>query len=258
MATRWLFLRGLVRETRHWGEFPTRFSEALKERVPTGAPLLLDLPGMGTERDRPVPPTVSGFVDDLRTRLEGERAADTRFALFAVSLGGMVALDWLSRFPDDFERAVIVNTSAGDLSSPFERFHPRNYLSIARALLSSGAERERHILGFTANSPALDRDAIAAQHASYAMERPMRTPVFVGQLRAAMKSRTPERLLVPALFLASRADRLVDCTCSERIAAKLEAPLRLHDSAGHDLPLDDPEWVIGQVASWMSAGEIAA
>jgi hypothetical protein len=27
--------------------------------------------------------------------------------------------------------------------------------------------------------------------------------------------------------------------------------LREHPTAGHDLPLDDPDWVIGEIAQWL-------
>ena len=53
------------------------------------------------------------------------------------------------------------------------------------------------------------------------------------------------------LLLASQNDRLVSCQCSQTIARAWGVPLRMHPSAGHDLPLDDAQWVIGQVRSWM-------
>lgn len=246
---RWLFLRGLVREARHWGRFPEQFCQTLYG-ADSAAPIFLDLPGMGTEANRPVPPDVSGFVDDLRRRFQDLPVGEEPVGLFAVSLGGMVALNWLSRFPQDFSRAVIVNTSAGDLSAPFERFHPRTYPRILKAILSSGKEREMAILSFTSNNVELNHEEIAVRHAAYAREIPAKIPVLFRQIRAGMSSRTPERIEVPTLFLASREDRLVDWTCSKRIAERLGAPLQVHGTAGHDLPLDEPDWTIGCVRSF--------
>ena len=246
---RWLFLRGLVREARHWGDFPQRFCASIygDDAAP---PIFLDLPGMGTEANASVPPDVSGFVDDLRRRFEATVRKGEPLGIFAVSLGGMVALNWLSRFPQDFSRAVIVNTSAGDLSAPFERFHPRTYPSILRAIFSEGKAREMEILSFTSNNNEVNHDQIADRHAGYAREIPARVPVLFRQIRAGMTSRTPERIDVPTLFLASRADRLVDWTCSQRIAERVAAPLEIHESAGHDLPLDEPQWVIDRVRAF--------
>lgn len=255
---RWLFLRGLVREARHWGDFPERFCASLADLGVAGPPLTLDLPGMGTECGKPIPATVSGFVDDMRARLAAQRAPEEPLALFAVSLGGMVALDWLSRFPADFGRAVIVGTSAGDLSTPLQRFHPRNYPRILRALRATPEERERIILQITSNRSDEGLAAIAARHALYARERPSGPPVLFAQLRAGMRSRTPERLSVPTLFLASRGDRLVDWRCSERIASRFSAPLRLHESAGHDLPLDAPDWILSEVRAFVTGAAVGA
>jgi pimeloyl-ACP methyl ester carboxylesterase len=52
------------------------------------------------------------------------------------------------------------------------------------------------------------------------------------------------------LVLASLGDRLVSPGCSRRIASRWALPIRLHPTAGHDLPLDDPEWVVQQVLGW--------
>jgi len=45
-------------------------------------------------------------------------------------------------------------------------------------------------------------------------------------------------------------DRLVDARCSERLAQAWQVELHTHPDAGHDLPLDDGEWVARQVAQW--------
>lgn len=211
---------------------------------------------MGTERGTDVPPTTAGFVDRLRGALQAHRETEENpsdFGIFAVSLGGMVALNWLSRFPQDFTRAVIVNTSAGDLSSPFERFHPRNYGQILRAVVAGAEAREQTILQITSNRQDPEIGEIARRHAGYAREHPTPVRVFRDQIRAAIRSQTPSRLEVPTLFLASTADRLVDASCSSRIAERLGQEIRLHDAAGHDLPLDAPEWIMESVSDWMKS-----
>jgi len=52
------------------------------------------------------------------------------------------------------------------------------------------------------------------------------------------------------LLLAGVGDELVDPVCSRRLAEQWGVELRLHPSAGHDLPLDAADWVIAQVAAW--------
>jgi pimeloyl-ACP methyl ester carboxylesterase len=55
---------------------------------------------------------------------------------------------------------------------------------------------------------------------------------------------------IPILVLTSTEDRLVDPACSRALAAHLGAPVREHPTAGHDLPLDDPDWVVDRIREW--------
>ena len=147
---RWLLLRGLVREQRHWLGFPAYFAAHVQS--PDGAPttvITLDLPGFGSENDAPVPRTIAGFVDDLRERLRRSIDAGERCGIFGVSLGGMVALNWLERFPDDLAAGVIVNSSLADLSPPWERIRAANWPRVLLAPLLPLRARERMLLGMT-------------------------------------------------------------------------------------------------------------
>lgn len=253
---RWLLLRGLVREQRHWLDFPATFAASV--RSPDGRPtttVTLDLPGFGTEHATPVPPTVAGFVDLLRQRWSALGDGDQPAGIFAVSLGGMVALDWLARFPGDFAAGVIVNSSLADLSPPWQRMLPHNWPRVFVAPLLPVRRRERMLLGMTRHRGDLDRDA--DRYAAIAAATKPRRASAAGQLRAAMRMRCPTRIDVPALVLTARGDRLVSWRCSEAIADRLDLPLRVHDgtgaqAAGHDLPLDAPEWVCAQITEWLA------
>ena len=253
---RWLLLRGLVREQRHWLDFPERFAASV--RGPDGratSTVLLDLPGFGSENDGPVPGTVAGFVEDLRARLRRVVDPAEPCGIFAVSLGGMVALEWLSRHPQDFAAGVIVNSSLADLSRPWERMRIGSWPRVVLAPLLSVRARERMLLGMTRHQGDLE-DAADRYAAIAAATTPKRAHA-AGQLRAALRMRCPERIDVPALVLTSRGDRLVSWRCSARIAERLALPLRVHegqgrDAAGHDLPLDAPDWVCAQINAWLA------
>jgi alpha-beta hydrolase superfamily lysophospholipase len=217
--------------------------------------VLLDLPGFGSENDRRVPATVAGFVDDLRVRLHRAVAPGEPCGIFAVSLGGMVALEWLARYPEDFAAGVVVNSSLADLSRPWQRMRIVNWPRVVVAPLLAVRARERLLLGMTRHQGDLERDA--DRYAAIAAATPPRRANAAGQLRAALRMRCPARVTVPTLVLASRGDRLVSWRCSERIAERLDLSLRLHegrggDAAGHDLPLDAPEWVCAQVNAWLA------
>lgn len=251
---KWVLLRGLVREQRHWLDFPSHFAANVKS--PGGAPtevILLDLPGFGTENDAVVPATVDGFVDDVRARLRKVVPGDEKVGLFAVSLGGMVALTWLARYPQDVVGGVIVNSSMGDLSPAWLRMRPANWPRIARAPFMNARARERMLLGMTRHQGNLDKDA--DRYAAIAASTVPKKKNFVGQLKAALTVKSPGKLAVPALVLASTGDDLVSWRCSEAIASRVGATLKLHDgagdkAAGHDLPVDDPAWVCARVNEW--------
>jgi pimeloyl-ACP methyl ester carboxylesterase len=241
----WLLLRGLVRERRHWGDFPERLAARTGDRV-----LTLDLPGVGTERGRPSPTTIAGIVADIRERWLEQRG-DGPWRLMAPSLGGMITLAWAEAHPEDFEGVCVCNTSARDLVGVFERFSPAALWTVLRALPSSGATREAHILSLVANTP----DAIghAPAFAAYSAEAPIGVDVLWRQLWAASRAVAPKALSTPLLVLASEGDRLCSPRASRVLAERLGAALHLHPSAGHDLPLDDPEWVVERLAGWVPA-----
>jgi pimeloyl-ACP methyl ester carboxylesterase len=242
-----LMLRGLAREKRHWGTFPRMFAERLGAQVHT-----LDLAGFGTESARLSPTSIQAITDDTRARFLAERPpGDGPWMLLAISLGGMVALDWAARFPADFNRVVVINTSSA-LSSPFRRFRPGNYPRIVRAITATDAlDRERSILKITVNRTDLDREAIAREWAAWAQERRPQHASFARQLYAATRSKLPKKIEIPVLVLASTADRLVSYRCSERIARALDAKLALHHAGGHDLSIDAPEWLCDESARFI-------
>ena len=110
--------------------------------------------------------------------------------------------------------------------------------------------RERRVLAMTSASPDRHPQAIA-QWTAIAQDRPVSAGNVVRQLAAAARYRQPgTRPAVPVLLLASARDQLVSPRCSLRLASLWAVPLVLHLQAGHDLPLDDPEWVVDQIRRW--------
>jgi len=248
---RWLLLRGLIRESRHWLDFPNEFRARV--RSPDGKPtevIFVDLPGFGTQNDAIVPDTVPEFVGDMRRRLRQQVPEGEQIGIVAVSLGGMVALNWLASFPQDFACGVIINSSLGDVSPVWHRMRPQNWPNILRAPLMSAPARERMLLSMTRQQGDLDKDA--ARYAEIARLTVPKSKNALAQLRAAIKVKSPTSISVPTLVLASLGDELVSWRCSEAIANRLSLPLKLHealgaDAAGHDLPVDQPAWVCDRI-----------
>lgn len=244
----WLMLRGLAREKRHFGDFPSTFERLL----PGQRAFPMDLVGFGALSETPVPWTLAEIVIELRARFIQERPVEGPWSIFAISLGGMVALEWASRYPQDFQRVVVANTSAGNMSRVWERFMPAIWPKLPGLVLGDPLNRERTILDITVNSP-IDKPALAVRWRAWFDERQPRRRAFVRQIVAAARSSLPEKIEPPLMVMTSKADRLVSWKCSERIATKLGARLEVHEEAGHDLSLDAPEWICERIAAWSPA-----
>lgn len=259
----WLLLRGLAREAWHWGDFPQKLQHELNAKEV----LCLDHPGIGTARDERSPFTIAKIVANLRHRwlqhlaksqenTDNANAHLGTWAILGQSLGGMVAIDWCHKYPQDFQTVVVINTSAANVSPPFKRFAFKALPKALRIFLSDNPlVRESITLALSSNSAGL-KEKLLPKWAEHAAQNQIKRAVFVTQLWAAVRYRLPPKLATPLLLLTSKNDRLVDTHCSSAIAAKLNAPICSHDLAGHDLAFDDPEWIIERIKQYLSAAEV--
>lgn len=243
----WVLLRGLVREQRHWEQFPA----LLAAQLPGDRVLCLDLKGNGLHWQEASPCSIGAMLEGVRTDL-AIAGVTGPVSLLALSLGAMTAFEWMSRYPQEIERAVLLNTSLAAFSPFWHRLRPENYGRIVRAVLPGGGHerRERIILEITTNLVA-DREPYVRRWAGYAAERPVSLRNNLAQLLAAARYRAPANPpCCPVLLLNGAGDRLVNPRCSQRIADIFQLPLVRHPAAGHDLTLDAGAWVAQQVATF--------
>jgi len=241
---KWFFLRGLVRESGHWSGFLENFNHAFPDReaVP------LDLPGNGPKFRETSPLSIAATVESVRADFLNQRG-DSNY-LFAISLGAMVGIQWLSSYPGDLKGAVLVNTSLRGLSPLHHRLRPANYGTILKSMASNSLSfREKCILKITSrrseNFARLEKEWTEIQE-----KRPVSRRNAIRQLLAAMRFRPPqEKPAAKILLLNSEADGLVSPACSRAIAHHWNVPLRTNPDAGHDLTLDEPSWVLEQLKS---------
>lgn len=252
-VTTWVLLRGLAREARHWGEFPALLKGMLP---PEDEVLALDLPGNGSRWRERSPASVEAMTRAVRMQLR-QCGARAPVVLVALSLGGMVALDWALRHPDEVRGCVLVNSSVRGLAAPWERLQPRALAELLLLALRPDAHaREHAVLRLTSNAPV--PAALVAAWAGHARSAPVARANMLRQLWAAARFRAPrEAPSVPLLLLASTQDRLASVRCSRAMARAWQAPLVEHPAAGHDLALDDPPWLAREIVRWMD-GRAAA
>lgn len=241
----WILLRGLTRESAHWGAFPA----LLRERVAPAEVLTLDLPGTGDSLHLASPARIDANVAACRARLAALGIAPP-YRLVAMSLGAMVAIDWAQRHGDELACCVLINTSLRSLSPWHRRLRPASYGALLRVLLDAQARRrERTIWRLTSSRPP--DDAVIAHWADIRRSRPVSAPNALRQLIAAARFRAaPHAPPVPVLVVAGDGDALVDPRCSSSLAQRWQAPLARHPTAGHDLALDDGPWLADRIAAW--------
>jgi pimeloyl-ACP methyl ester carboxylesterase len=245
----WILLRGLTRESRHWGDFPRHLGEVLG-----GAPVVcLDLPGNGRRNRLVSPHRVEAMADFCHAEL-GNLGVAAPCRVLAMSLGAMVAVAWAQRHPNDVAAAVLVSTSLRPFSPIHQRLRPANYPRLLRLLCGRPDDRalETAILAMTTRQVP-EPQAVVEQWLLWRRENPVSPRNALRQLMAA--ARYPAPLHSPIdrlLLLAGAGDTLVDSRCSKTLAGQWQANLAIHPAAGHDLPLDDESWVLTRIQEWLA------
>ena len=245
----WVFLRGLTREARHWGNFPAKF----RAEIPDADIVTPDLPGNGQLNHLASPIQVREMVEYCREQLS-RRSVAPPYHLLGISLGAMVAVDWASRHPRELLPCVLINTSLRPFSPFYQRLKPRNYLRLL-GLATRGGDAEKIERGVFRMTSTLEKSpaGVIENWISYRKQFPVTRANALRQLLAAARYRAPiTRPAVPLLILAAARDGLVSPQCSQRLASLWDAKLAVHPEAGHDLPLDDGVWVARQAREWLA------
>ncbi len=246
----WIFLRGLTRESRHWGHFPEIFVREISDaQVHTP-----DLAGNGSQNAQKSPLHVEDMAERIRTQLIGDGILPPYY-LLAMSLGAMVATSWAAHHPEEIRGCVLINTSMAPFSSFYRRLKPANYPRLLRLALPGTCDRdcERAILELT-SSQVIHPAEVLDSWVAYRREYPVNSWNALRQILAAARYRAPlARPPLPILVLASQQDALVDTSCSRQLTLRWNTDFAEHPSAGHDLPLDDGAWVARQVSHWLGA-----
>ncbi len=233
----WILIRGLIRGSFHWHTFPKKLAAAF----PDDTFHVFDLPGNGRRNKERSPLSLDEYTDDIRVqarRLE-------RIHVIAISLGGMIALDWLAHHPGEVESAFIMNTSLGDTGPFYKRLKYLNYPKIVKSFFSDLETREKMILEMTSNN-LKEHAAVLPEYVALARQFPGERINFVRQLVVAGKTRYN-----PALeryknlnFVVSANDRLVHSENTLNLSQRLNLIPKIHPWAGHDLTLDDPDFMV--------------
>jgi len=249
-----ILLRGLTRESAHWGDFVPQLQAAFPDAKLTE----LDLPGAGPYFQETSPNSVKGILEKVRAQALEQGALGKSATLIAISLGGMVGWEWLLRYPEDFGSAVLINTSLGGLSPFYRRLRWQCYGKLFAAAGNRAIEaREPALLKLLSNREENYRQT-AAEWIAIQKARPVSGKNAYRQLYAAATYRPGgAKPKPPVLLLNSLGDRLVSPDCSTAIAQKWQLELHTHPWGGHDLTLDASEWVVAEIGDWLKKTQAA-
>lgn len=248
----WVLLRGLVREQRHWGNFP----DVLQSTFPDDEIKLFDFPGNGKRNTEKSAATITGMTDEVRSSLSNHLSGQPVY-IIALSMGAMVAVEWMNQHPEECAAAVLISTSLRGLNPFYHRLLPANYPTILKSLIFTEdiKQKENRILQMVSNITASDpakSEAIVSHWIDYAKQYPVSAINGLRQLIAAMRFQVPaQQPDVPILVLGSQADHMVSPECSATLARYWHLPIETHATAGHDIPLDDAEWVCEKIIRWL-------
>ncbi|MCO5114479.1 MAG: alpha/beta hydrolase [Bdellovibrionaceae bacterium] len=246
--TSFLFLRGLGRNQYHWGD-QSAFRMAFGNQV-----YFLDQPGFGENINVRSPASVPAITDRLNEQWESLNVdKDSKKVLVGLSLGGMVSMDWVSRYPETWDYLILINSSVKDLSPFWQRLKMQNYISLIKiSMMSDPLEREEAVFDLTCNMS--DKESTLNWWDEIYQKYPPDIVDITNQLYAASKFKSPKSLpeRLKTLVLTSKADRLVSYKCSVAISKKYNTDIRFHNQAGHDLVLDDLFWCVAQIKEWLN------
>jgi pimeloyl-ACP methyl ester carboxylesterase len=249
VSTPWVVLRGLGRESGHWGPFLPALETAAK-----GSDVVaLDLPGTGTRLRERAPRSIRTTVDRVRDEASSRGLLRAPLLLFGISLGGMVAMEWAASYPGELAGVAIAASSASDMTPLLKRFSALGFLLLVRNRFSRDPERRQRRLAWLVSNRRDIRDRIVKEWMQIERDRPVSFVTIRAQMDAASGWKAPHTLGgVRSLFLVGRKDRLVHPDCSRALARRYGAPLEEHPDAGHDLTTDAPDWVVEHLMRFFS------
>jgi len=238
-----VFLRGLIRSRYHWNGFPDRFRDDFEVIEP-------ELPGNGYLAGELTPKDIPAMMRSVREQVRYQFIGPVH--IIAISMGGMIATEWARRFPDEVAGMHLINTSLANMSLPWQRMDAASFFH----LLSCLGQRER--LEKVIYRKTINRDVSESetrQWLEFARVNPLQWRNIFVQLIAASRYKGPmEAPIDHVWFYNALHDRLVSPWCTTRIARTWNKPLLTHPEAGHDLPVDAPDWLETSIRTNMTSG----
>lgn len=245
MGRNWILIRGIAHESAHFGSF----KGLLEKNFPDDHVYGMDLPGAGIHHKKKAPTSMQETLEFVRQ--EALLKAEPPYLLVSISFGSMIATEWAHRYPSEVEGIVLMNTSLGGLSPFYHRLRLKMWKEYMKRLVTKDPFEVEKIMLTIISKRKEGLEKVIEERAAIQKKRPVSLKNILRQLVAAATYSPKEKAPpVPTLLLASEGDDLCDPECTRRIAKNWNISFFMHPWAGHDLTLDDEEWVIEKIIKY--------
>lgn len=229
--------------------------EKTKQAFPGASVITPEIPGVGAFCHVTSPCAFDEMIHFMRKNHEKDLSGGNNIIL-AMSLGGMMAKRWSELYPEDFKKIILINTSFKGLNPLFHRLQFLSVLKFFRIFATLNLRsREKLIIQMVSNNNK-DHNEILKEWEEIQKSAPVSRKSFINQIRAALsfipKKEKPKGDL---LILAAKKDRLCSYKSSLTLHKVWGGSLELHPEGGHDLPIDDPAWLIEKMRAFCLESE---
>jgi pimeloyl-ACP methyl ester carboxylesterase len=248
----WLLIGPMARECGLWGEASGHLVQHLRSVQPEANLYELDLPGTGQLHRERSPSAVLGLVEHLRTRVQ-EAGLQGPFGLIASSWAASIGTEWTRQYGEEVGALVLISPGMRPFTQVFRAVRWHLWPTVLALVLGrrSPLGRERrlwntHTQLHRASGPQMQ--AWRTSRKRYPVRARNGLAHALAVWRYETSRRRPHRQV---LLLAGKGDDWLDWRVSAAISRAWGAALRVHPEAGHDLLLDDPQWVARSLADWL-------
>jgi pimeloyl-[acyl-carrier protein] methyl ester esterase len=245
----YFFIRGLIRSQFHWYQFPAIFEQVAQQQDAEVKAVLFDIPGNGERYQQATPFSIAAMADDISQQIQHyltthSISPDSKLHLVGISMGGMIAAALAEKNTINLASVHIINSSFANLSPFWQRMRLPAVINLLPNLWRTD-KRERTILKWTSNKPSAI--ALAPKWAAEAKQHPLSLRNACAQLWAASHYFVGKKPALNSFVYCCQEDRLVSWKCSQRLALHWQVSLDCEQTAGHDLPLDNPNWLAEKI-----------
>ena len=161
--------------------------------------------------------------------------------LVATSLVGILGIDWVIQYPDDFDGLMLISSSTKNVCLSNERVKVAAKKKFLQIFFTRNLQkREKRFLEINSNFHA-SNDSILNSWVAIQQERPISQKNLFWQTiagkRYKIKGSIPK---IPILLVGSYGDQIVGSSCLRKLQGYLDAELVMHPNSGHGIPIDDP------------------